>query len=49
MFMTLQGENYIAKIYVFLMIYPLYHKENSEKFESVSIDFEIQPDSWKYF
>ena len=34
MFMTLQGENYTAKLYIFLMIYSLYHKENSGKFES---------------
>ena len=34
MFVTLQGENYTVNLYLFLAIYPLYHKENSEKFES---------------
>ena len=38
----------MVKLYLFLAIYSLYHKVNSEKFESVSIDFEIQLDSWKY-
>ena len=37
----------MAKLYLFLAIYHLYHKENSGKFESVSIDFEIQLDSWE--
>ena len=41
MFVTLQGGNYMANLYLFLAIYPLYDEENSEKFE-------IQPDSWKY-
>ena len=34
MFVTLQGGNYTANLYLFLAIYPLYDKENSEKFES---------------
>ena len=33
MFVTLQGENYTANFYLFLIIYPLNHEENSEKFE----------------
>ena len=33
MFVTLQGENYTANFYLFLVIYPLNHEENSEKFE----------------
>ena len=33
MFVTLEGENYTANFYLFLVIYPLNHKENSEKFE----------------
>ena len=45
MFVTLQEENYMAKLYLFLAIYRLYHKEHIGKFESVSIDFEIQLDS----
>ena len=28
MFVTLQGENYTANLYLYLAIYPLYHKEN---------------------
>ena len=31
--MTLQGENYTAILYLFLVIYPLDHEETSEKFE----------------
>ena len=34
MFVTLQGENYTANLYLFLAIYSFYHEENSEKFES---------------
>ena len=34
MFVTLQGGNYTANLYLFLAIYPLYDKENSEKFEN---------------
>ena len=34
MFVTLQGGNYTANLHLFLAIYPLYDKENSEKFES---------------
>ena len=34
MFVTLQGENYTAKLYLFLAIYSLYQTENSGKFES---------------
>ena len=49
MFVTLQGKNYTANLYLFLAKYPLYHKENSEKFESKFQCFlEIQLDSWKY-
>ena len=48
MFVTLQGGSNMANFYLFLAIYPLYHEENSEKFESVSMFFEIQLDSWKY-
>ena len=33
MFVPLQGGNYTANLYLFLAIYPLYEKENSEKFE----------------
>ena len=33
MFVTLQWENYTANLYLFLVIYPLNHEENSEKFE----------------
>ena len=28
MFVTLQGENYMAKLYLLLVMYSLYHKEN---------------------
>ena len=34
MFVTIQRENYTAKLYLFLVIYSLYHKENSEKIEN---------------
>ena len=34
MFVTLQGGNYTANLYLFLAIYPLYDKENSENFLS---------------
>ena len=34
MFVTRQGDNYMAKLYLFLATYALYHKENSGKFES---------------
>ena len=48
MFVTLQGGKLHGEVIfisgdIFLII-----KENSGKFESVSIDFEIQLDSWKY-
>ena len=33
MFVTLQGENYTANCYLFLVIYPLNREENSDKFE----------------
>ena len=39
MFATLQGENYTANLYSFLAIYPLYDKENSERFDSRFIVF----------
>ena len=32
-FVTLQGENYMAIFYLFLVIYPLNHEEHSEEFE----------------
>ena len=49
MFVTLQKENYTANLYLFLAIYPLYHEENSERFEeSVSMFKKIKLDSWKY-
>ena len=49
MFVTLQAEYYMANVYLFLAMYPLYPKENSEKFESqYQFFFEIQLDSWKY-
>ena len=49
MFVTLQGENYTANSCLFVAMYPLYYKENSDKFESqFQCFFEIQLDSWKY-
>ena len=30
MFVTLQGENYKANLYLFLVTFPLNHEENSE-------------------
>ena len=39
MFVMLQGENYTANLYLFLAIYNLYDKENSEKFESQFLKF----------
>ena len=38
----------MAKLDLFLAIYPLYHKENSEEFDSQFQDCEILLDSWKY-
>ena len=34
MFVTLQEENYMVRLYSFLEIYSFYHKENLGKFES---------------
>ena len=50
MFVTLQGGNYMANLYLFLVIYPLNHEENSEKIERQfqCVFFQIQLDSWKY-
>ena len=49
MFVTLQGENCTANFYLFLVIYPLNHEENSEKIErQFQCFFQIQLDSWKY-
>ena len=49
MFVTLQGEYYTANFYLFLVIYPLNHKENSERIErQFQWFFQIQLDSWKY-
>ena len=48
MFVTLQGENYTVELCFILAQYPLYDKDNSGKFRSFSMSFEIQLDRWKY-
>ena len=48
MLTSLQGENYTADFYLFLVIYPLNHEENSDKFEKqFQCFFQIQLDSWR--